>query len=140
MNRFDGIFSSTEPNARLIHVKRALTMLGQLCNNRKYTRIAALREILEGALYSYGNLFGMHNDVETPAAIKISSSIDTSLMKMNQTQNAASTVRATLHAGTIGNGLRVPAKESLQPHPDARDWLLKAICACCKSPVSTPCI
>lgn len=127
----------SDTNKRLVHIKRSLSMLGRLCVTRKFTRITALRELLEGALYTYGNLFGAQNDVETPAAIKISSSTDVSLMKMNQMQNAASTVRGTLHAGTIGSGLKTPAKESLEPQSDARDMLLKAITACCKSDVSS---
>lgn len=97
-----------------------------------------MRELLEGALFTYGNLFGTYNDVEIPAAARPKANGETSLMKLNQSQNAASTLRGTtLHAGTIGNGLKTPAKESVEPLPESRSMLLRAISACCNSDVST---
>lgn len=110
-------------------------MLLRYCT-RRHARAAALRELLEGALYTYGNLFGSHNDVECPTRAQLQNTADISLLKLNQSQNAASTVRSILHAGTIGNGLKTPAKESSDPLPETRDMLLTVLTACLKGDVS----
>lgn len=117
-------------------MNRSLSLLSRQCSARKYTRIAALRELLDGALYLYGNLFGAHNEIDSLVDVKSKNSIETSLMKLNQSQNnAPSTVRSILHAGIIGSGLKTPAKEPSDPVPEARDMLLKAITACCRNKV-----
>lgn len=115
-------------------MKRAASLLSRYCT-RKHARVAALRELLEGALYAYGNLFGSHNDIECPTRTQLQNVADVSLLKLNQHQNAASTVRSILHAGTIGNGLKVPAKESSDPLPETRDMLLTILRACLKGDV-----
>lgn len=118
---------------RLTGAERVINILSRLCTMRKYARTAALRELLEGALFTYGNLFGMQSESEFDAAIKPKKSIEKMLIKINQLHNnTPNNLRSILHAGVIGNGLKVPAKQSEEPKTDARNFLLFAIYACCK--------
>lgn len=111
-------------------------MLARQCSGRKYSRIVALRELLEGALYSYGNLFGVHIDIDFDKSVLSKKRDDRLLIKMNQTQNnTPNNIRSFLHAGVIGQGLKLPTKEALSPDADIRNMLLRAIIACCKQDV-----
>lgn len=111
-------------------------MLARQCSSRKYSRIAALRELLEGALYTYGNLFGIHIDIDFDKSIQSKKRDDRMLIKMNQTQNnTPNNIRSFLHAGIIGQGLKLPTKEATSPDSEIRNMLLRAINACCKQEV-----
>lgn len=125
----------TEPDAtvRLRSVSRSYTMLNRQCTVRKSSRTIALRELLEGALFLYGNLFGAHTETDTVA--KWAQRKDTELLiKANQRQGSApNAVRSILHAGIIGHGLKAPSKEPAQPHAIVQNMFLDAIAACCKS-------
>lgn len=118
---------------RLVSVDRAIVLLERICSSRRYARSAALRELLEGALFSFGNLFGMQNEIEFDACIKPKKSTEQLLIKANQMHNnTPNNIRSTLHAGVIGHGLKIPAKEAAEPDADTRNFFLRAIMACCK--------
>lgn len=121
---------------RIIAVDRACTMLNRICNNRKYSRAVALREIIEGALFQYSNLFGVTVDVDLDDEIQQAKTDDRLLVHMNQRQNIGQNImRASLHAGIIGNGSKTQVKDPATPNSVFRRMLLKAILACCKQDV-----
>lgn len=124
-------------DCRQIAIERVNFLLMRQCSGRKYSRITALRELLEGALYSYGNLFGVHLDIDFDISVQSKRRDDRLLLKMNQTQNnTLNNIRSSLHAGIIGQGLKFPTKEASPPDADIRNMLLRAIIACCKHEVS----
>lgn len=126
-----------DPNCRQIAVERVYSLLARQCSTRKYSRIAALRELLEGALYSYGNLFGVHLDIDFDKGLHTKKRDDRLLIKLNQSQNnTLNNIRSFLHAGIIGQGLKFPTKEASSPDSDIRNMLLRAIISCCKQEVS----
>lgn len=131
MNIFALEFS--DPNSRQIAVERVYSLLTRQCSGRKYSRIAALRELLEGALYAYGNLFGVHLDIDFDHGVQNKRREDRLLIKLNQSQNnTPNNIRSFLHAGIIGQGLKFPTKEATAPDSDIRNMLLRAIMACCR--------
>lgn len=123
-------------DCRQIAIERAYSLLSRHCSGRKYSRITALRELLEGALYTYGNLFGVHLDIDFDKSVQNKKRDDRLLIKLNQSQNnTPNNIRSFLHAGVIGQGLKLPTKEALSPDADIRNMLLRAIVACCKQEV-----
>lgn len=127
-------FLVSDTNCRQIAVERVYSLLTRQCSGRKYSRIAALRELLEGALYSYGNLFGVHLDIDFDnGVVQNKRREDRLLIKLNQSQNnTPNNIRSFLHAGIIGQGLKFPTKEAAAPDSDIRNMLLRAIMACCR--------
>lgn len=126
----------TDMNLRKIAIDRAYSLLARQCSERKYSRAAALRELLEGALYSYGNLFGIHLDIDSEKSVQPKHREERLLIKLNQIQNnTPNNIRSFLHAGVIGKGLKLPSKEASSPDSDIRNMLLKAISVCCKNEV-----
>lgn len=113
-------------------VNTAYQMLSRQCILRKASRTVALRELLEGALFLYGNLFGALNETDY---LKTDQRKEGDLlMKLNQKQGSApNSVRSILHAGIIGHGLKTPTKEAGQPDAEIQTLFLGAIAACCKS-------
>lgn len=123
-------------DCRQIAIERVYSLLARQCSGRKHSRVTALRELLEGALYSYGNLFGVHLDFDFDKSVQSKRRDDRLLLKMNQTQNnTLNNIRSSLHAGIIGQGLKFPTKEASAPDADIRNMLLRAIIACCKQEV-----
>lgn len=120
-------------NCRQIAAERVYSLLARQCSGRKYSRIAALRELLEGALYSYGNLFGVHLDIDFDNGVQSRRREDRLLIKLNQSQNnTPNNIRSFLHAGIIGQGLKYPTKEATAPDSEIRNMMLRAIMACCR--------
>lgn len=131
------IFFLSDENCRQIAVERVYSLLARQCLGRKYSKVAALRELLEGALYSYGNLFGVHLDIDFDKSVQNKKRDDRLLIKQNQTQNnTPNNIRSFLHAGIIGQGLKFPTKEACSPDADIRNMLIKAFMACCKQEVN----
>lgn len=125
---------------RQIATDRVYSLLTRQCMGRRYSRVTALRELLEGALYSYGNLFGVHLDIDFDKSVQSKRRDARLLLKMNQTQNnTLNNIRSSLHAGIIGQGLKFPTKEASSPDADIRNMLLRAIIACCKQEVNGFC-
>lgn len=106
-------------------------MLTRQCTIRKSSRTLALRELLEGALFIYGDLFGAHSD--TNVIVNESKKEVVSLMKLNQNHCS---IRSILHAGIIGHGLQTPMQLADKLDPDMQQMFLGAIAACCKSEVN----
>lgn len=130
-------FFLSDENCRQIAVERVYSLLARQCLGRKYSKVAALRELLEGALYSYGNLFGVHLDIDFDKSVQNKKRDDRLLIKQNQTQNnTPNNIRSFLHAGIIGQGLKFPTKEACSPEADIRNMLIKAFMACCKQEVN----
>lgn len=121
----------SDANCRQTAVERVYSLLTRQCSGRKYSRIAALCELLEGGLYSYGNLFGVHLDIDFDIGVQNKRREDRLLIKLNQSQNnTPNNIRSFLHAGIIGQGLKLPTKEATAPDSDIRNMLLRAIMAC----------
>lgn len=129
-------WSLAETNDKVVRrtaVERSYDLLARLCSTRKYARVAALRELLEGALFLYGNLFGVPNDTDFDDNVHMKKRNDQLLIKLNQAQhNTPNNIRSILHAGLIGQGLKVPTIEAAAPEPSVRNLYLGAINACCK--------
>lgn len=102
-------------------------MLTRQCTIRKSSRTLALREVLEGAFFTYGDLFGAHSDTYNESKKEI-----VSLMKLNQNHCS---IRSILHAGIIGHGLQTPMQLADKLDPEMQQMFLGAIAACCKSEV-----
>lgn len=135
---FSSIFNLTDVNCRQIAVERVYSLLSRHCSERKYSRITALRELFEGSLYSYGNLFGVHLEFDFDKS-QSKKRDDRLLIKLNQAQNnTPNNIRSFLHVGVIGQGLKFPTKEALSPDSDIRNMLLRSIVACCKQEVGHP--
>uniref|UniRef100_A0A182IPK9 Integrator complex subunit 5 C-terminal domain-containing protein n=1 Tax=Anopheles atroparvus TaxID=41427 RepID=A0A182IPK9_ANOAO len=123
-----GAFSG--PEALDESLDRVYALLSKHCGHRKAARTAALRELLEGALFMHGALFGSQSEVEAYSFDKP----DDLLIKLNQKQGIAlNASRATvLHAGVIGQGPKVPSKSAIGPASEMQNQLLNAIVACCQ--------
>nr|XP_019561577.2 integrator complex subunit 5-like [Aedes albopictus] len=109
---------------------RCYQLLSRHSATRKAARTAALRDILEGALYLHGHLFGSQTEQDTVDYGKP----DELLIKLNQKQGVAMNAsRATvLHAGVIGQGPKQPVKTAEGPQTHMQDKLVSAIVACCQ--------
>lgn len=103
-------------------------MLARQCTIRKSSRTLALRELLEGAFFTYGDLFGAYSDATNECKKET-----VSLMKLNQNHCS---IRSILHAGIIGHGLQTPMQIADKLEPEMQQLFLGAIAACCKSEVS----
>lgn len=121
------------PTVRITAVHQAFAMLNRQCTVRKASRTIALRELLEGALFLYGNLFGAHNETDYYQNNEQRKDSEL-LMKLNQRQGSApNAIRSILHAGIIGHGLKEPTKQASKPDPELQNMFLSAMAACCKS-------
>uniref|UniRef100_A0A182P578 Integrator complex subunit 5 C-terminal domain-containing protein n=1 Tax=Anopheles epiroticus TaxID=199890 RepID=A0A182P578_9DIPT len=111
-------------------LNRVYTLLSKHCGHRKAARTAALRELLEGALFMHGDLFGSQADSQAYSFDKP----DDLLIQLNQKQGIAlNASRATvLHAGIIGQGPKIPSKKAVGPGSEMQNHLLNAIVACCQ--------
>lgn len=130
-------WSLIEPDAtrRSTATDRAYRMLTRQCITRKASRTVALRELLEGALFLYGNLFGAHNEYDHEAATRTASVRGDGelLLKLNQKHgNAPHAVRSILHAGIIGHGPKAPTRHASRPDRQLQDLYLAALAACCR--------
>uniref|UniRef100_A0A182LTV3 Integrator complex subunit 5 C-terminal domain-containing protein n=1 Tax=Anopheles culicifacies TaxID=139723 RepID=A0A182LTV3_9DIPT len=111
-------------------LNRVYNLLSKHCAHRKAARTAALRELLEGALFMHGNLFGSQSESQAYSFDKP----DDLLIRLNQKQGIAlNAYRATvLHAGIIGQGPKIPTKKAIGPASEMQNHLLNAIVACCQ--------
>jgi integrator complex subunit 5 len=116
--------TETDEITRALVTDRCFSLLTKQCGGRKGIRAAALRDLLEGALFLYPNLFG------APLHMADKSNIyhkkDESLLKLNQKQGISLNVSRSsiLHSGVIGYG--VP-KVSQPWIPDGLDGDIKNI-------------
>ncbi|XP_062562953.1 integrator complex subunit 5 [Armigeres subalbatus] len=112
------------------NLHRCYQLLSRHCATRKAARTAVLRDILEGALYLHGHLFGSQTEQDTVEYGKP----DELLIKLNQKQGVAiNASRAmVLHAGVIGQGPKQPIKKAEGPQTHMQNRLINAIVACCQ--------
>ncbi|XP_041787994.1 integrator complex subunit 5 [Anopheles merus] len=122
--------SGTVPESLDESLNRVYGLLSKHCGHRKAARTAALRELLEGALFMYGDLFGSQAESQAYSFDKP----DDLLIRLNQKQGIAlNASRATvLHAGIIGQGPKIPSKKAVGPASEMQNHLLNAIVACCQ--------
>uniref|UniRef100_A0A1A9Z490 Integrator complex subunit 5 C-terminal domain-containing protein n=1 Tax=Glossina pallidipes TaxID=7398 RepID=A0A1A9Z490_GLOPL len=85
-------------------VNRVYVLLQRQCRARKACRTACLRELIEGALFYYGYLFGQF---EEPLMDELQIPETEMVLLQNQRQSLGPNAnRTVLHAGVIGRGLR----------------------------------
>lgn len=111
-------------------INRVLVLLQRQCRARKSSRSACLRELVEGALFYYGYLFGQYED---PPMDELLIPENEMIIVQNQKQSfGPNSNRSILHAGVIGRGLRPEnaLAGELCP-PEAQTLLLKALEMCC---------
>lgn len=113
---------------RAVSNTRLMTILRVVCSSRKGVKVAAIRDLIEGALVVYRPLFGgppFDEVTDAPPALE-------SMMRLNQNQDVISgTNRSYLHAGLIGQGVRTLRIRPEQLSPDIQQLFLDAISACC---------
>lgn len=125
--------TETDDLTRTTHASRCFSLFTKQCSDRKGVRASALRDLIEGALFIYGNLLGssrQKNDKVITDSLK-----EESLLRLNQKQGISlnASRSSILHSGTIGSGV---AKVAQQWMPDAlnndvKTLFIKAIVACC---------
>ncbi|XP_055526401.1 integrator complex subunit 5 [Wyeomyia smithii] len=125
--RIGGALTSEEDDSNL---HRCYQLLSRHSATRKAARTAALRDILEGALFLYGNLFGSQTESDSVDY----SRPDELLIKLNQKQGIAMNAArlSVLHAGIIGLGPKQPVKSADGPEVEMQNRLISAIVACCQ--------
>lgn len=117
-------------------------MLQRQCTARKSSRTVALRELLEGALFLFGDLFGAHHDYDQQTATDMPVQHSPHL---NQ-QRRDGTIELLLKVNQRHGNHALPAPRSLRPkdamtttiavarpNPERQDLFLAALAACCKS-------
>lgn len=113
---------------------RSYSSLSRTCMDRRHSKAVAIRSLLEGALCNYSNLFGVDFDVQFGKRLYDKNRHERWLIKSNQKQNnTPNNIRSFLHAGIIGRGSIVPAKEVSKPNAVVRDILLNAFSVCCRN-------
>lgn len=126
-------------------------MLQRQCTARKSSRTVALRELLEGALFLYGNLFGAHHDYDQQTATDMpvqhqphqhqprrsDGTADEPLLKANQRHGGHPAmlrrVRKEKPAAAAPSPPPPPPSHALRPNAERQDLFLAALAACCKS-------
>ncbi|CAO1437093.1 unnamed protein product [Diamesa tonsa] len=122
----------TDSLTRCEAIDRCYTMLSKQCLGRKVIRSAALRDLLEGALFVHGNLFGTPG-TEDSSKSQIYHQKDELLLKLNQKQGIAVSRSSVLHSGVIGSGVPKMSQQWTSDglNDDIRNIYLKALVACC---------
>lgn len=124
----------TEKNVerKIINLNRCYSLLNKQCSNRRTIRSVALRDLLEGSLFLYPNLFG------APTKDRVESSHKQrceSLLKYNQLQGISLNISKSsiLHSGVIGSGVQKITQQwsPLGLDVDIKNIFLKAIIFCC---------
>ncbi|KAG5670916.1 hypothetical protein PVAND_001145 [Polypedilum vanderplanki] len=130
--------TETEKSLSLVAIDRSYNLLSKQCTEKKGIRSAALRDLLEGALFLYGNLFGSpskNSDNDKTASSRIYHTKDESLLKLNQKQGISLNISRSsiLHSGVIGAGIPKISKPWIPDSLDnmIKDIYIKAIIACC---------
>ncbi|XP_061390096.1 integrator complex subunit 5 [Musca vetustissima] len=115
---------------RMVAINRAYNLLQRQCRARKSSRSACLRELIEGALFYYGYLFGQY---EEPLVDELLIPENEMIIVQNQKQSyGPNSNRSILHAGVIGRGLR--PENTLMGEacpPEMQKLFLKALEMCC---------
>lgn len=126
---------TTASTQRSAAVNRCYTLFQRQCRARKASRSACLRELIEGALFYYGYLFGQY---EEPLVDELIIPDQEMVLLQNQKQSLGPNAnRSILHAGVIGRGLRpeITLMGERCP-PEMQTLFLKALEMCCSDYVS----
>lgn len=103
-------------------------ILTKVCQGRKGIKIAALKELIESAVFVHRDLFGGPAFAQTTV---LGPAIE-SMMRLNQEQDAISgTNRTALHAGLIGQGLKRAERPVAEPSAELLNHYVDAVSACC---------
>lgn len=125
--------TETDEITRAMITDRCYSLLSKQCNERKGIRSSALRDLLEGALFFYPNLFGAPLHIAEKSHIYHKK--DESLLKLNQKQGISLNVSRSsiLHSGVIGCGVPKVSQPWIPDglNNDIKNLYLKAIVACC---------
>lgn len=125
--------TETDEITRAMVTNRCYSLLSKQCAGKKGVRSAALRDLLEGALFLYPNLFGAPLHVAEKSLIYHKK--DESLLKLNQRQGVTLNVSRSsiLHSGVIGCGVPKVSQPWIPDglDGDIKNLFLKAIVACC---------
>ncbi|CRK88235.1 CLUMA_CG002016, isoform A [Clunio marinus] len=125
--------TETDEVTRVTVTNRCYNLLSKQCSGRKGIRSAALRDLLEGALFLYPNLFGA--PIHVAGKSQIYHKKDESLLKLNQKQGISLNVSRSsiLHSGVIGCGIPKVSQPWIPDglENDVKNIFLKAIVACC---------
>lgn len=126
--------TETDGQQKCVTVSRLMNVLRVVCASRKGVKVAAIRDLLEGALCVHRPLFGgppFDNVLDTAPALE-------SMMRLNQNQDVISgTNRSYLHAGLIGQGVRAATEQPSELSTEVQKLFLDAISACCYDPDRT---
>uniref|UniRef100_A0A1B0BJZ1 Integrator complex subunit 5 C-terminal domain-containing protein n=1 Tax=Glossina palpalis gambiensis TaxID=67801 RepID=A0A1B0BJZ1_9MUSC len=119
--------SSTQRSAA---VNRVYVLFQRQCRARKACRTACLRELIEGALFYYGYLFGQF---EEPLMDELQIPETEMVLLQNQRQSLGPNAnRTVLHAGVIGRGLRPDNMCTGETCPsEMQNLFIKALDVCC---------
>lgn len=122
-----------DPLLRIQSVSRCLNLLARQCTGKKGVRSAALRDLLEGGLFLYGNLFGAPTTDESDH-LPIQHKKDDLLMKLNQRQGVSTIVSrsSVLHSGVSLGVPKISMQWSDGPDKENKNQYLNALVACCE--------
>lgn len=121
-----------DAETRMSNLNHCYSLLNKQCYNKKTIRSVVLRDLLEGALFLYPNLFGAPDHDKNN---QLTNNRSDSLLKYNQRKGISLNISKSsmLHAGVIGFGLQ-KIKENWSPDgldEEMKNFFIKAILSCC---------
>ncbi|CAG9808042.1 unnamed protein product [Chironomus riparius] len=129
----------TDSLTKSIIMERCFNLLSKQCSGKKGIRNVATRDLLEGALFLYTDIFKPKGLIQTTCEHKYTKKKETSLLKMNQKQIISlnfSKSSILLHSGIIGSGIS-KSIQHLNEHvndvdEEVKNFYIKAIVSCCQ--------
>lgn len=127
----------TDLLTKSIIMERCFNLLSKQCSGKKGVRNVATRDLLEGALFLYTDIFNPKGLVQSTGGHKHSKTKETSLLKMNQKQIISlnfSKSSLLLHSGIIGSGISKSKQHSSHVNDVdevIKNFYIKAIVSCC---------
>lgn len=131
VKNFFWCLTDNDPEQRMSNLNHCFNLLNKQCCNKKTIRSVALRDLLEGALFLYPNIFGSYNEKSNQSKGALSDS----LLRYNHRKGVSLNVSKSsmLHAGVIGAGLQ-RNRENWSPSgldEEMKNMFIKAILSCC---------
>ncbi|XP_070504023.1 integrator complex subunit 5 [Chironomus tepperi] len=127
----------TDLLTKSIIMERCFNLLSKQCSGKKGIRNVATRDLLEGALFLYTDIFKPKGLVQNICEHKNSRKKEMSLLKMNQKQIVSlnfSKSSILLHSGIIGSGISKSNQHSNYVNDvdeEIKNFYVKAIVSCC---------
>lgn len=126
----------TDAIIKFSSLERCYTLFSRQCSGRKGIRSAALRDLLEGGLFLYGNIFGAPRNIAEKSHKQIYHTKDESLLKLNQKQGISLNISKSsiLHSGVIGSGIPKISEpwKSDGLDDETKNVYIKALVSCCQ--------